>query len=331
MAKGLFASLIIGTIINQIGIRTGVSEIETMGKVAQFCMGPCIGAGVAFKRGAKPFTMLAAIVAGALGARTFTFALSSGVWEIAVKTGEPVGAFVAAICSVELGKLAEGRTKFDMLLIPALVIAAGGAVGVFASPYINDAVTELGKAINNLTGIQPAVMGLLIGLIVGMVLSSPISSAALCISMAIGGSGGSLAAGAALAGCCAQMVAFAVISFGDNRFGGLFAQAFGSSKVQLPNIIKNPRIWIPPAAASAMCGLLSTTLFQIKTSSIGAGMGSSGLVGQFETFMTMNMKFGDSRFYLMLLLHFVLPVIVSLPVFMYMKKKGYIKPGDMVI
>lgn len=313
MAKGLFASLIVGVIIRQVGVIFNFELLITIGTVAQYMMGAAIGAGVAYSRGAKHFTILAAIVAGMIGSG----AIATGT----IGMGEPVGAFVAALIGIEAGKLIEGKTKFDLLLVPLTVILIGGVVGIFISPYLSMAMAWFGTAINELTTLQPLLMGVLIATIVGMVLSSPMSSAALCISIQISG----LAAGAALAGCCAQMIGFAVSSFRENGVSGLLTQGIGTSKIQLPNIIKHPLIWIPPTIASAIGGGLATMVFHMETNSVGAGMGTSGLVGQLTTLEVM----GNSAWLPILLLHFIIPAVISLAISEFMRKKNLIRTNDM--
>jgi uncharacterized membrane protein len=317
MAKGLFASLIVGVIIKQLGVITGLDAMRDLGQFAQYFMGPCIGAGVAHARGTKQFGMLAAIVAGAIGAGMIKF--TGEAWTVAV--GEPVGALVAALAGVELGKLLEGRTKFDLLIVPAAVITAGAIIGTFVSPVIASALTAVGMFVNRITEMHPIPMGILLGIIVGVILTLPVSSAALCISIKISG----LAAGAALAGCCAQMIGFAVSSFRENKASGLVAQGLGTSMLQVPNIIKNPWIWLPPTIASGVCGLLATTVFRMETTSVGAGMGTSGLVGQLATYEVM----GAAALIPMIILHFLLPAAISLPINEVMRRKGLIKAGDM--
>jgi uncharacterized membrane protein len=323
MAKGLFASLIVGTIVKQIGTLTGSGVITNIGQIAQYLMGPCIGAGIAYARGSKQFTILASMITGALGAGAIKLLADSvtGAQTYSVAVGEPVGALVAVLVGVEIGRLIEGRTRFDLLIIPATVIISGGAVGIFVSPYIASGLNRIGDAINQFTLLQPLPMGILLGAVVGVILTLPISSAALCISIGISG----IAAGAALAGCCAQMVGFAVMSFRENKFSGLLSQGIGTSMLQVPNIVKNPLIWLPPTVASAICGALSTMVFKMETTRVGAGMGTAGLVGQFETFGVM----GEASLVPMLVLHVLLPAAISLAGGEFMRRKGWIKPGDL--
>ena len=323
MAKGLFASLIVGVIVKQIGVMTNIQIITTIGQIAQYFMGPCIGAGIAFVRGCKQYTMLASIVNGALGAGAVKMITDAATGSVtaSISIGEPVGAFVAVIAGVEIGRLLEGRTKFDLLFIPAIVVLCGGVIGVFISPYIAIALNYVGEAVNAFTKLQPLPMGVLLGVVVGMILTSPISSAALCISINIGG----LAAGAALAGCCAQMIGFAVMSIRENKVSGLLSQGIGTSMLQFKNILKNPWIWLPPTVAGGVCGALSTMLFKIETTRVGAGMGTSGLIGQFETLATM----GNEALTSVIILHAAIPAVICLIFGEIMRYFKLIKPGDM--
>jgi hypothetical protein len=331
MAKGLFASLIIGTIIQQIGVQTGITWITDIGFAARFMMGPAIGAGVAFRRNAKVFTLLAAVAAGFLGAGGINFALNTAT-TATISIGNPVGALIAAVAAVEIAKFVEGKTKFDLLIVPAVVVFIGGLVGLYVTPPIDSALVQFGNFLNHITNLQPIIMGILLSLIIGLTLTLPIvSSAALCIIMRIGigddGDIGTIAAGAALAGCCAQMVGFAVMSFRENGFSGLISQGLGTSMIQFPNIIKNPWVWLPPTFASIITGPLSTVVFRMKTDSVGAGMGTSGLVGPFTTFAVM--ESGWFTVMAVATVHFIAPAAISLGICELMRKKGLIKFGDL--
>lgn len=314
MAKGLFASLIIGTIIEQIGKYLGFSYVMQLGQFAKYMMGPCIGVGIASKRGAKQYALAAAAVAGLIGAGSVSADAVIGI-------GEPAGAFIAAVAAVEVGRLIEGRSKFDLLLVPAGVILVGGLVGIYISPVISAFMKELGAVVNELTTLHPLPMGILVSVVVGIVLTLPISSAALCVSIGISG----LAAGAAVAGCSAHMIGFAVMSFRENGVSGLISQGIGTSMIQIPNLIKNPLCWLPPVIASAITGPLSTMLFKLESNSVGAGMGTSGLVGQLSTYEVM----GADSLLPMAILHFILPAVISLIICEFMRSKGLIKAGDL--
>jgi len=317
MAKGLFASLIIGTIIKQIGDIAGIAMISNLGQMAQYMMGPCIGTGIAFARKAKQFTFVSAVVAGAIGAGTMV--LKDGIWLI--QLGEPLGACLAAVAALEMARFVEGKTKFDLLVVPAVALIIGGLMGQFVSPVIAEAMKAVGEMVKTFTEIQPLPMGILLGVVVGVVLTLPISSAAMCIAIQLDG----LAAGAALAGCCAQMIGFAVISYRENKVGGLLLQGLGTSMLQVKNIIKNPWIWLPPMVASAICGGLSSTLFLMESDKVGAGMGTCGLVGPFRTYNVM----GVDSLWKMVVLFLVIPAVTSLAFSEIMRKRGLIKPGDM--
>lgn len=317
MANGLFASLIMGTILNQVGLYLGSDLLRTVGQSAQYLMGPAIGAGVAIALSCRQFTILSAMIAGALGAGCISFDKGFALLQI----GEPVGALVASWLAIVLGKKLDGRTKFDLLLVPAVMAVVAGVVGASIAPLIALLLKQVGLGINSLALLQPLPMGLLLAVVVGMLLTLPISSAALCIAIGING----LAAGAALAGCCAQMVGFAVMSYRDNNIKGLLAVGLGTSMLQVPNIIKNPWIWLPPTVTAAICGPISTLYYHMKTTAVGAGMGTSGLVGQFTTLEVM----GSSAIMPIIILHFLLPAMLSLLMDAYMRKLGLIRPGDL--
>jgi uncharacterized membrane protein len=276
-------------------------------------MGPAIGAGVAFAVGAPPLGVFSSLVAGAAGAGTFSGS--------AAAVGEPVGALVASWAGAEVSRRIAGKTGVDIVLVPAATIVAGSAVGVVAGPAVARMMYWLGSAINAATTLHPIPMGIVLSVAMGMILTLPISSAALSISLGLSG----LAAGASTAGCCCQMIGFAVASFRENGTGGLIAQGLGTSMLQIPNIIRNPWIWVPPTAAAAVLGPVSTVIFRMENSSIGAGMGTSGLVGQVSTLGVM----GPSAWPGILLLHFLLPAVLSLLFSEILRRTGRIRPGDM--
>ena len=318
MAQGLFSSLIIGLILKQVGEKLGIPMLVEFGKIAQFMMGPAIGVAVAYGVKAPVLSIFSSLVTGSLGAQTLMLT-TAGTY--AIKIGEPVGALFAALVGAEVGKLVQGKTKLNIIVVPAATIIAGGLTSVFVSPFMASLMTALGQMVNYATELQPIPMGVLVSTIMGIVLTLPISSAALAIALKLDG----LAAGAATVGCCAQMVGFAVASYRENKMGGLVAQGLGTSMLQVPNIIKNPMIWIPPTIASALLGPVASAIFKMRNNSVGAGMGTSGLVGQFATVETM----GASSLPLILVLHFLAPAVITLIVSEYMRKKGWIKFGDM--
>ncbi len=320
MAQGLFGSLIIGLILKQIGVYSGWEQLEQFGTFAQLMMGPAIGAGVAFAVHTSPLGMVASIITGAIGAGTVVLQ-SGAVPTLAI--GEPVGALVAALAGAEVSKLIQGRTKVDIILVPAGTILAGGMTGVVLAPIVSSFMTALGGFINYLTTLYPFPMGMLVAVTMGIILTLPISSAAIAISLGLSG----LAAGAATIGCACQMVGFASSSYRENKIGGLISQGLGTSMIQIPNIVKNWRIWIPPILASAVLGPLATVIFKMENSSVGAGMGTSGLVGQFSTVEVM----GIEALWKIGLLHILLPAVLTLIFSEYMRSRGWIKPGDMAL
>nr|WP_272876573.1 PTS sugar transporter subunit IIC [Clostridium sp. Cult1] len=319
MALGLFSSLLIGLIIKQLGTLLNIELMVRFGQIAQMLMGPAIGAGVAYSVGAPPLAIFASVVTGAIGAGTVTF--QEGV--AMVKVGEPVGALVASLIGAEFSKIIKGKTKVDIVLVPLATILVGGLAGNYIGPVMSSFMTIIGSVINRATELHPFPMGIIVSVLMGIILTLPISSAALAISLGLSG----LAAGASTVGCSAQMIGFAISSFRENGFGGFIAQGIGTSMLQISNIIKNPKIWIPPIITSAILGPVSTILFKMESNMIGAGMGTSGLVGQFATIEVMGS--GGKVLIGVLLLHFVLPGILSFTISEWMRKAGHIKEGDM--
>lgn len=319
MAQGLFASLLIGLIIKQLGTLLNLEILIAFGSAAQVLMGPAIGAAVAYSVGAPPLGIFASIAVGAIGAGTFTVADGQTIARI----GEPVGALVASLLAAELTKVLKGKTKMDIVVLPLAAIVAGGLTGAYIAPFITAFMTLVGDFINRATELQPIPMGIIVSTVMGVVLTLPISSAALSVSLGLSG----IAAGASTVGCATQMIGFAVSSFRENGFGGLLSQGLGTSMLQIPNIIKNPKIWIPPTLASAILGPIASAVFKMEGSKLGAGMGTSGLVGQFDAVSVMGSS--SRTIFLILLMHIILPALLTLLISEIMRKKGYIKPGDM--
>lgn len=333
MAWGLFSTLIIGLILTQIGgfIPNRVGElIVIIGKVASALTGAGIGIGIASKFKSGTYVTVSAAIAGMIGAFA-TKILAGEVFTSAgtivfAGPGEPLGAFIAAIVGIEIGNLITGKTKVDIILVPLTTIISGAIVGLLLGPTISSFMTALGALINWSVERQPIIMGILVSVIMGMILTLPISSAAISIILNLSG----LAAGAATVGCCANMIGFAVASFKENKFGGLISQGIGTSMLQVPNIMKKPVIWLPAIIASAILGPLSTTVFNMTNNASGAGMGTSGLVGQFMTWETMSGT--ETSIVLLikiLLLHFILPGLIAWIVSYILRKKNIIKEGDM--
>ncbi len=325
MALGLFGSLIIGLILKQVGELTGIAYLVQFGQMAQVLMGPAIGGAVAYSVGCSPLGIVGAMVAGAIGAGTVQIGDSS---EMVIKIGEPMGAFVASLIAAECSKLIAGKTKVDIVLVPAATILVGGLIGVSLAPVIATFMKGLGGVINTATALHPVPMGIIVATVVGMVLTLPISSAALAISLGLSG----VAGGAALVGCCCQMVGFAVMSHRENGWGGTVAQGLGTSMLQVPNIIKNPKVWIPPIVASAILGPISAAFLKMESNSIGAGMGTSGLVGQFGAYAAMGDAMPLYEFLLKVgVMHFLLPAVLSWGICMGLYRIGWIKSGDLTL
>ncbi len=319
MALGLFSSLLIGLIMKQLGSLLGINQLVQFGNIAQLLMGPAIGAGVAYSLNAPPLGIFASVIVGAIGAGT----VKLGGEQAIITMGEPVGAYIAALLGVIASKLVNKNTSFKILLIPFTTIVVGGIAGLYISPIMSSVMTVLGSMINKMTELRPIPMGILVSITMGIILTLPISSAALAISLGLSG----LAAGASAVGCCANMIGFAVISYKDNGLGGLFAQGLGTSMLQVPNIVKKPKIWIPVIVASGILGPISTTILKMTNTSVGAGMGTSGLVGQIGAFDAMGMNI--SSIVQVILMHFIFPAILSYIVYKFMYNKGMIEDGDM--
>lgn len=323
MALGLFATLIIGTIICQIGKLVGNNIVATyliaIGNAAKTVTGAGIGVGVAAKLKSSPLTVVSAAVAGFVGAFP-NLALES----VKIGTpGEPLGAFVAAYVAVEIGALISGKTKLDILLTPLGCILGGTAVGILVGPYISGFMTWLGSLVNISVVEHPVIGGIVVSVLMGIFLTLPISSAAIGIAMGLSG----LAAGAATIGCCCNMVGFAVISYRENKLGGLIAQGVGTSMLQMPNIIRHPQIWLPAIISSAILGPVASAVFGMVSSPVGSGMGSAGLVGQFAAFESMTASGTSVGISLLLIaiMHFIAPALLSLAIAEAMRKLGLIK------
>lgn len=310
MALGLFSSLIIGLIMRTIGQQFNLPFFIDMGQLAMNLMGPAIGIAVAYGLNAPRLVLFSAIVAGAAGS-------SLG--------GGPAGSFVAALIATEFGKIVSRETKLDIIVTPFITITVGFLVATTAGPVISAGMIRFGDIIMWSTERQPFVMGILVAVLMGLALTAPISSAAIAIMLGLEG----LAAGAATIGCAAQMVGFATSSYRENGVSGWVALGIGTSMLQVGNIVKNPRILIPPTVAGILLAPLSTVMFQLTNNPAGAGMGTSGLVGQIMTFTTMG--FSWNLFFIILLLHFIGPAVISLVLSEVLRKIGWIKFGDMKI
>lgn len=332
MALGLFATLLIGTIIQQIGNLIGGNIGQTlfvMGKVAASVTSAGIGVGVAYKFKESPLVVFSAATAGMVGgfaSKILDGSIISDGTIILAGPGEPLGAFIAALVGIEIGHLIAGKTKLDILLTPLVTIVTGSTVGLLVGPPISAFMVGLGSIVNWGTEQQPLVMGIVVSVIMGIVLTLPISSAALGIILNLSG----LAAGAATIGCCCNMVGFAVASYRENKLGGLLAQGLGTSMLQVPNIIRKPLIWLPAIISSAILGPIGTLFLKMTNNATGSGMGTAGLVGPLMTYQVMTETAPPSVVLIkILLIQIILPAVVTLVISEFMRKKNWIKFGDM--
>uniref|UniRef100_A0A0M0KNY4 PTS sugar transporter subunit IIC n=1 Tax=Halalkalibacterium halodurans TaxID=86665 RepID=A0A0M0KNY4_ALKHA len=309
MALGLFSSLIIGLIIRTIGDVTQFELMHNIGVLAMSLMGPAIGVAVAYGLQAPRLVLFSALIAGAAGA----------------ELGGPAGSFVAALLATEVGKVVAGETKIDIIVTPFVTVIVGFLTAQFIGPVIQSGMSGLGATIMWATEQRPIIMGIVVATLMGLALTAPISSAALAIMLELSG----IAAGAATVGCAAQMVGFAVSSYRENGWAGFFSLGIGTSMLQVPNIVKNPLIILPPTIAGAVLAPLATTVFLMTNNEAGAGMGTSGLVGQIMTFT--DMGFSGNVVLAILLLHFIGPALISLSLSEWFRKRGWIRPGDMKI
>ena len=342
MAQGLFVTLIAGTILAQIAGWIGDNYIgNTLGYIANIAkalMGAGIGVGIAHALGKHKLLVFSSAVAGTVGAFADKLMIGAGVPSVALTAGlpgNPIGAYVTVMLVVELVQLYAGKTKLDILLIPlgTLCLSFGG---VFVSYPFIWLVNQLGVLIAVATEITPFVMGIVIAVIMGVLLTMPTSSAAIWVAvanpvLALGATGENyeamlLAGGAATVGCACHMIGFAVASFRENGVSGLIAQGVGTSMLQIPNVMKKPVTMLPMIISSAICGPLSTCVFGLKCGASGGGMGTSGLVGVFDLF---NYTTGWCGYVGIVLLMFVLPALLNLIISEFMRKKGWIKAGDL--
>ena len=329
MAQGLFCSLLIGTIIKTLGQQAGVEMLVEIGTYAMAMAGPAMAIAIGYALKADPMVLysLAAVgwAANDLG-----------------KAGGPLAVLIIAVIAAECGKMVSKETRVDILVTPAVTIFVGVGLSMLIGPAIGSAAMKVGDLIMWATDLQPFFMGILVSVIVGVALTLPISSAAICAALGLVG----LAGGAAVAGCCAQMVGFAVMSFKENRWGGLVSQGLGTSMLQVPNIVRNPRIWIPPTLASAITGPLATCVFklQMNGAAINSGMGTCGLcgpIGVWTGWMAPSEKAVQMGLTAMTptafdwlgvaLICFILPAILSWVFCEILRKIGWIKEGDLAL
>ncbi|MBS6956713.1 MAG: PTS sugar transporter subunit IIC [Enterocloster asparagiformis] len=307
MAFGLFASLLIGTIFDTLGQQLHNESFNVIAQYAKSATGAALGVAIAHALKAPQLVLFSAATVGIAGNAL----------------GGPVGALVSTIIATEAGKLVSKETRLDIIVTPGLTIFLGVLVAQFVGPGVANFMNWFGAVVKTATEMQPFFMGILVSALIGVALTLPISSAAICIALSLDG----LAGGAATAGCCAQMIGFAVMSYRENRLGGLLAQGLGTSMLQMGNIVLNPRIWIPPTLASMITGPIATMVFSMENIPAGSGMGTCGLVGPIGVFTAMG---GGSRMWLgILLVCFVLPAVLTFIFGEILRKFGWIKPGDL--
>ena len=327
MAQGLFCSLLIGTIIKTVGQQLNVAWITGMGSFATAMAAPAMAVAIGYALQAPPLVL-------------FSLAAVGQAANVEGGAGGPLAVLIIAIIAAELGKMVSKETKIDILVTPAVTIFSGVVLAYLIAPPIGAAADAFGTLINTATALQPFWMGIVVSVLVGIALTLPISSAAICHTLGLVG----LAGGAAVAGCCAQMVGFAVMSFRENRWGGLVSQGLGTSMLQMPNIIRNPRVWIPPILASAITGPIATCVFglQMNGAPVNSGMGTCGLCGQIGVWTgwlaptEKAVAMGASAIVPtafdwigLVLVCFVLPGILTWIFGLLLRRIGWIKDGDL--
>lgn len=312
MALGLFCSLILGLIIGQLAKIPGLDFLSFISEALSSkspLVGACIGLAIANGLKTDPLVLISSAITGALG---YSF-------------GGPVGSYLSVILGAEIGGLVSKKTPVDIILTPFATIVLGGLFAKYCCSPINDLMLSIGTLINNATALNPFLMGVTVAVIVGCCLTLPISSVAICVMLNLDG----LAAGAATAGCCAQMIGFAVIGFRDNGVAGLISQGLGTSMLQIGNIARKPIIWLAPTLTAAILGPVSTCLLQMTNNAIGAGMGTSGLVGPLATYATMSSGTDHTLLIIEIIcLYFIAPAVISLGINSLMKRVGWISAGD---
>jgi uncharacterized membrane protein len=322
MAQGLFASLLIGTIIQTIGEQAHLPIFVEIGGFAKAVTGPAMAVAIGHALKSPPLVLFSLVAVG-------------GAANSLGGAGGPLAVLVVTVVAAEFGKAVSKETKVDIIVTPGVTVSVGIIVALFCAPAVGAAAGATGAAIMWATELQPFFMGIIIATVVGIALTLPISSAAICAALSLTG----LAGGAALVGCCAQMVGFAVMSFRENSWGGLLAQGLGTSMLQMGNIVKNPRIWIPPILASAVAGPLATCVFhlQMNGAAVASGMGTCGLVGQIGIYtgwvsdITQGLKAGITAFDWLglIILCFVLPALLTPLLALPLRHAGWIKEDDL--
>ena len=322
MAQGLFASLLIGTIISTIGTQTGIEILVQIGNFAKSVTGSAMAVAIGYALQAPALVLFSLLAVG----------MASNELGGA---GGPLAVLIIAIISAECGKAVSKETKVDIIVTPFVTIVIGVLLSIAIAPFIGNVASSVGQAIMWATEQQPFIMGILVSVIVGIALTLPISSAAICSALSLTG----LAGGAALAGCCAQMVGFAVMSYKENKVGGLVAQGIGTSMLQMGNIVKNPKIWLPPIITSAITGPIATCIFKLEMNgaAVSSGMGTCGLVGHIGVYtgwvndITNGIKASITGFDWLglILISFILPAVITWLISIPFRKKKWIGEDDL--
>lgn len=307
MAFGLFASLLIGTIFETLGQQLGIESFLTVAAYAKSATGAALGLAIAHALKAPQLVLFSAATVGIAGN----------------ELGGPVGALVATVISTELGKIVSKETRLDIIITPGITIVSGVMIAQFVGPAVGGFMDWFGGLVKTATELQPFIMGILVSALIGIALTLPISSAAICIALSLNG----LAGGAATAGCCAQMIGFAVMSYRENKMGGLLAQGLGTSMLQMGNIVRNPKIWIGPTLISMITGPIATLVFHMENIPAGSGMGTCGLVGPIGVFTAMG---NTANTWLgILTVCFLLPALLGWIFNIWFRRIGWIQDGDM--
>ncbi len=322
MAQGLFASLLIGTILSTLGTQLNMPVFNQIGDFASGVKGPAMAISIAYALQCPPLVM-------------FSLATVGYAADSLGGAGGPLAVLIVSIIASELGKIVSKETKIDILVTPLVTIISGCLLSQWWAPAIGTAASAVGNAIMWATDLQPLLMGVIVSVIVGIALTLPISSAAICAALSLTG----LAGGAAVAGCCAQMVGFAVMSFKENSWSGLVAQGIGTSMLQMGNIVKKPKIWLPPIITSAITGPLATCVFklQMNGAAVSSGMGTCGFVGQIGVYtgwlndIQNGLKTSITAFdwISLILISFVLPAVITWVIAYFFRKKGWILGDDL--
>ena len=332
MAQGLFCSLLIGTIVKTLGQQLNLQFLVDVGGFAAAMSGPAMAVAIGYALQAPPLVLFSLATVGYAANKLVSVTLSG-----AAGAGGPLAVLLIAIVAAECGKAVSKETKVDILVTPLVTILTGVALSALIAPAIGTAASSVGTFVEWATVLQPFWMGILVSVVVGMALTLPISSAAICAALGLTG----LAGGAAVAGCCAQMVGFAVMSFRENRWGGLVSQGLGTSMLQMGNIVKNPKIWIPPILTSAITGPLATCLFHFQmndpSGGVASGMGTCGMVGPIGVYagwvndVTMGVKeaITGMDYLAMALICLVLPAVLTWLFGLLFRKLGWIREQDL--